>query len=683
MFCHPFRFSWCAILFVACCHFGAAADEKRLVTLDDLHALKRVSDPQISPDGEWVAYAVSGADLEKDKSTSDVWMTRWDGSRAVQLTHGPDSEHHARWSPDGRYISFLSGRGAEDKAEQVWLMERAGGEAVKVTEFKGGAADYVWSPDSKRLAIIVQDPDPLGTEDEDGDKTKKEKQAPKPIVIDRYYFKEDGAGYLTSRRRHLHVFDVATRESECLTPGNYDEWLPAWSPDGTSIAFVSKRSGDFDRHDNHDIFVIEAKAGAIARQLTTFEGTDCDPAWRSRPAWSPDGKTIAYIQGGPSKLIFYALHQLAVIPATGGPAKLLAAALDRNMVQPRWSADGRSIYFLLEDDGNRQLAKIDAGGDVERVLAGRRATSAFDIGPGDTIALLDSTPQQPAEVFAFDSTLRPLSKQNDALVDQWRLGKMEEVRFASKDGTEIHGFTVTPPNFEPGRKYPTILRIHGGPVGQFDNEFVFDWQLFAARGYLVVACNPRGSSGRGEGFQKAIYADWGNLDRDDVLAAVDHLVKQGLADPQRLGVGGWSYGGMLTNYAIASDTRFEAAVSGAAISNMWAGYGTDMYIREYEIELGTPWGNPAAWSRVSYPFLHADRIVTPTLFMCGEKDFNVPLLNSEQMYQALRSLGVDTQLVIYPGQTHGIARPSYQRDRLERYLGWFEKYLDIESEKTP
>jgi dipeptidyl aminopeptidase/acylaminoacyl peptidase len=212
-------------------------------------------------------------------------------------------------------------------------------------------------------------------------------------------------------------------------------------------------------------------------------------------------------------------------------------------------------------------------------------------------------------------------------------------------------------------------------VYQFSNEFMFDWQLFAARGYVVVGCNPRGSSGRGEKFATAIYADWGNKDAQDVLAAVDYVVAQGIADPARLGVGGWSYGGMLTNYVMAQDTRFKAAVSGSSISNILAGYGTDQYIREYEIELGAPWRRPDVWMRVSFPFFRADRIVTPTLFLCGQDDFNVPLLNSEQMYQALRSLGIDTQLVIYPGQYHGITTPSYQRDRLERYLAWYDKYL--------
>jgi dipeptidyl aminopeptidase/acylaminoacyl peptidase len=331
---------------------------------------------------------------------------------------------------------------------------------------------------------------------------------------------------------------------------------------------------------------------------------------------------------------------------------------------------------LLEDDGNRHLAKISAsGGDVQRVLAGRRNVTAFELGPSGKIAALAGTPDRPNEVFTLDEPLRPLGHHNDALVDQLQLGAVDEIRFSSRDGTEIHGFVVKPPDYRPGTKVPTLLSIHGGPVGQFANDFSYPWQLFAAHGYLVVGVNPRGSSGRGEAFSKAIFADWGNLDRDDVLAAIDYVVAQGLADPDRLGVGGWSYGGILTNYVIASDRRFKAAISGSSSSNMLATYGTDMYAREYEAELGPPWKNPDPWLKLSYPFLHADRITTPTLFLCGDKDFNVPLLNTEQMYQALRSLNVDTQLVIYPGEYHEIARPSYQRDRMQRNLDWYDKYL--------
>jgi dipeptidyl aminopeptidase/acylaminoacyl peptidase len=326
------------------------------------------------------------------------------------------------------------------------------------------------------------------------------------------------------------------------------------------------------------------------------------------------------------------------------------------------------------------LARIpSSGGQIETVIAGRREVTGFDLGAGK-IAALFASPHAPAEVYAMDAKEpRMISNQNTELMSKLKLSPLEEISFRSKDGTVINGFVVKPVDYQPGKKYPTILRIHGGPVWQFYNNFHFDWQLYAARGYAVAAANPRGSSGRGEAFAKAIYADWGNKDADDVLAAVDYVTSQGVADAERLGIGGWSYGGILTNYVISRDRRFKAAASGAGISNVLAGYGTDMYIREYEAELGTPWGNTALWLRLSHPFLKADRIKTPTLFLCGEKDFNVPLLNSEQMYQALRSLGIDTQLVIYPGEYHEIAKPGYLRDRLERHLAWYDKYLKSDS----
>jgi dipeptidyl aminopeptidase/acylaminoacyl peptidase len=646
--------------------------EKRLLALDDLAALRDISDPKISPDGAWVVYAVSTSDMKEDKKNSDLWMTSWDGTKTIQLTFSQEDEHMPGWSADGKYLAFLSSRDDENEVDQLWLMNRGGGEAEKITDFKGGVNDYVWSPDSKKFALIVSDPDSEAIATKD----KSEKKTPKPIVIDRYQFKQDEVGYLRHLRQHLYVFDLATRKAELLTPGDYDEYFPAWAPDNSSIVFVSKRGADPDRDDNYDLYVIEAKAGATPRQLTTFDGVDNHPDWESRPAWSPDGKFIAYLQGGPQKLIYYAVYQLAVIPAAGGPAKLLAP-IDRNMYEPQWSADGATIYFRLEDDRTTLLAKVSStGGDVERVINDRCEISDFDLAPDGKIVLLASRPHEPYEVFAFDNkALHPLARKNDELLAKLKLGAVEEINFTSKDGTAVNGFVVKPPDFVAGKKYPAILRIHGGPVSQFGNEFVFDWQLFAARGYIVVACNPRGSSGRGEKFSTAIYADWGNKDAQDVLAAVDYVATQGIADPARLGIGGWSYGGMLTNYVIAQDTRFKAAVSGSGISNIFAGYGTDQYIREYEYEIGTPWRNFENWRRVSFPFLHADRIVTPTLFLCGQEDFNVPLLNSEQMYQALRSLGRDTQLVIYPDQYHGITKPSYQRDRLERYLAWYDKYL--------
>ena len=663
------------LLGLAVCQFLpslAAAAERRPLTADDINAVREVSNPQLSPDGQWVAYEVRTADPVKDKGNSHLWMSSWDGKQSVQLTNSDDSEHSPRWSPDGKYIGFLTARGEEDPPEQVWLLDRQGGEAKPLTGFNGDVVDFRWSPDGKKLALIVADEDPRKQHGADKDKT------PPPIVIDRYYFKEDGSGYLGTQRRHLYVFDVATRKADNLTPDRFDEGQPSWSPDGSRIAFYSNRNEDPDRNNEFGLYTIEPRSGAAPQLVTKFQGDAGDSSWMSAPSWRHDGRELAFVHAGDPKLIFYSRHDLAVVSATGGASRNLTKGLDRNAIEPRWAADGKSIYFLLEDDLNQVLARMNAGsGKIERLLDGRRETSGYDVGSKGRIALLDSTVDSPDAVYALEGKqLRVLSHHNDEWLAGANLGSTEEISFASRDGTRISGLVVTPPNYIPGQRYPTLLWIHGGPVSQYANSFSLPWQIFASQGYVVVAANPRGSSGRGEAFTTAIYKDWGGKDSEDVLAAVDHVVKQGIADPNRLGVGGWSYGGILTNVVIAKDTRFKSASSGASISNVLAGYGTDMYVREYELELGVPWKNLDTYLHNSYAFLHADRIKTPTLFLCGDQDFNVPLLNSEQMYQALRSLGVPTQLIIYPGEHHGIRKPSYAKDRMQRYLDWHGKYLN-------
>ncbi len=440
---------------------------------------------------------------------------------------------------------------------------------------------------------------------------------------------------------------------------------------------MSKRGPDPDRTDVWQIWSLEPRAGATPRQLTSEALSSNQPDWESRLAWSPDGKSIAFIQGGPDKLIYYGLHKLAVVPASGGPARVLTPDLDRNVLSPEFSADG-ALDRVHAGGRSGGLPGADSGGRRKNRTAGLGAR--LRIGVHDALATAGSRCcgrrlSRPAEVYAIgQGEPRPLSRQNDAWLSELKLAAVEETKFKSKDGTPISGFLVKPVDYVPGKLYPTILRIHGGPVGQFECSFEEDWQWFAANGYVVVAANPRGSSGRGEKFQAAIFAAWGHVDVEDVLAAVDDAVARKIADPDRLAVGGWSYGGMMTNYVIASTQRFKAATAGAGSANILACYGTDQYIREYEQELGPPWKNTDAWLKVSFPFLHADRITTPTLYLCGENDFNVPLLNSEQMYQALRSLGVPTQLIIYPGQYHGLRKPSYVRDRLERYVAWYDKY---------
>jgi dipeptidyl aminopeptidase/acylaminoacyl peptidase len=648
----------------------AADAARRLPTAADINALHVVADPQLSPDGEWVAYTVETADLEQDEQITHVWKAGWDGNPPVQLTSSKDSEDTPRWSPDGRYLSFLSARGGDDEPAQLWLMEGGRGEARVATSFKGDVLDYDWSPDGLRIALIVMDEDPARAA-KDEDKTLP------PIVIDRFYFKEDETGYLGALRRHLYVFDVAAQKAELLTPGNYDEAWPAWSPDGSQIAFVSKRGIDPDRSNDNGLYVVAPRPGSEARLVGWFHGDSGDSGWMTRPSWRPDGREIVLSVARDPALIYYARQDLMVMSVADGESRMVTGALDRNVFAPRWSENGKWIHAFIEDDRNQHLARVDpASGKLERLLDGRRETSEFDSGPRNRLVAVDSTVDRPGELMAVEGNrTRRLTRHNDAWLDGVRLAPVEEVSVTSRDGTRISGFVVKPPDFVSGRLYPTVLQIHGGPVSQFANTFMPLWQILAAQGYVVLAANPRGSSGRGEAFASAIWGEWGGKDAEDVLALVDYAVNKGIADPKRLGIGGWSYGGILTDVVISKDTRFKAATSGASIGNALAGYGTDMYIREYEAELGTPWKNLDVYLRNAYPLLHADRITTPTLFLCGEKDFNVPLLNSEQMYQALRSLGRDTQLVIYPGQYHGLDKPSYLRDRVQRYLDWYAKYL--------
>jgi len=651
-----------------------AAAAKRPITLDDLARLREVEDPQRSPDGAWVAYTVTAIDVEKDTSDSDIWMARWDGTAEIRVTSSADDESDPRWSPDGKYLAFLASRGDEEtkkKGDQVWLLHRAGGEAVQLTDVPGGVEDLVWSPDSSRLALVVNDFD--AAEEPEKMAGWKRKTEP-PIVLDRYHFKQDRDGYLKGLYSRLAIFELASKSLTVLTSGAADDSGPAWSPDGKTLAFLSKRGhAEPDRTENEDLFSIEARSGAVPVQLTkTKEGE------AGRPAWSPDGSRIAVLVDDEDKFYAYDLAKLAVVPAAGGAPTILTPALDRAVANPSWTADGQALIFAVEDDRARWIGRVSAGGGtVEALTTGRRVVS--DPSPGGVdggVAVLASTPGEPAEIYALESgVLRSLSHQNDKLRDELELATVSDFTSKSKDGTLVHGLLTRPAGAVEGVKLPTLLYIHGGPNGQDEYSFNFDRELFAAAGYAVLEINYRGSSGRGAAFQKAIFADWGNKEVQDLLGAVDEAVKSGVADPDRLGLGGWSYGGILTNYTIATDTRFKAAVSGASSSLQMSLYGVDQYIVQWEQELGLPWKNKDLWTRVSYPFFRADKIRTPTLFLCGTKDFNVPLVGVEQMYQAFRSLRLDTQLVFYPGQFHGLTVPSYQRDRLERYLAWWGKYL--------
>ncbi len=686
-------------LFLIPCQAALAqSSAPRPITIDDLFQIREVSDPQMSPDGHWVAYVVHTSSLKDDKNEDRIWMVPAEGGDAIPLTADGVSSSHPRWSPDGRFLAFLSAR--NDGKVQVWLLNRLGGEAQKLTSTPQDVDDFAWSPDSRRLVLVLRDPTPEELEaakesrstaaDDDDSKAVRKPKTPKPWVIDRLQFKEDEIGYLDHRRTHLYVFDLHAKSTTQVTSGDYDDSEPAWSPDGKRIAFSSNRSApDPDRTYNFDIWTVDpdnADKGTHPAQVTTNPGAD------RLPAWSPDGKWIAYVTQLDPKLFQYATKHLAVSPSAGGMAKVLTRQLDRNVDLPRFSPDGRSILFLVDDDGAQSLAaytldttdgtiSFGNGAAGERPVGGRRMVTAYSIGAGSSgnIAVQVSTPDRPGEIFvAAGGHLTQVSHVNDALLSKLKLATAEYVRFKSKDGTLVSGYLYKPLNYTPGQRVPTLLRPHGGPVWAWYAEFHPEAQLFAANGYAVLLPNPRGSSGYGEKFCSAIFADWGNHDFQDDMAFVDYAIAQGIADPEKLGVGGWSYGGISTDFIIGQTTRFKAAISGAGEALNTSLYGHDEYQRDYETELGLPWENHALWDKLS-PFYRVKNITTPTLFMGGDIDWNVPILGGEQMYQALRRLGVPTQLVVYPGEYHEFRAPSHRKDRLIRYLAWYGHYVKGDS----
>jgi dipeptidyl aminopeptidase/acylaminoacyl peptidase len=652
------------------------------ITLDDLFRFHDVGGPVVSPDGRWVAYTVSTVEPTADKRITDLWMVSWDGTEDIRLTWAGDVDEDSddlgssgapRWSPDGKYLSFTAGRPGKGKGTQVWVLDRRGGEAHQLTDVKGHLSAYSWAPDAKKLLLAITPDD----EAETNDKAKgadKEKEKPKPIVLDRYHFKEDVEGYLKSdTHTQLWLWDVATHKLDKLTTDTrFDESNAVWSPDGTRITYVSNHDPDPDRSINTDVWVVDARPNSTAKRLTTFDGPD-----GGRISWSPDGKWIAFTEGDELKLWQYSEEKLGIVAADGSSApKIVTAGLDRSVSSPVFSADGKSIDVLVEDDRDAYPAAVDvASGQVHRIINDPGTTTGINEFGGHT-ALIWTTDKQPGEVYALENgSLRRLTHHNDEVVAGLKLAETREVKATTKDGTEVHGLITLPPDAQAGTKYPMLLFIHGGPNGQDDHGFNVHRQLFAAHGYAELNVNYRGSSGRGNAYQKIIAADWGHHEVEDLLATVDEVVKEGLVDPDRLAVGGWSYGGILTDYTIASTTRFKAASSGAGTGNPIGLYGIDEYILQYDNELGSPWKNPQKYIQVGYPLFHADRIKTPTLFMGGDKDFNVPVNGGEQMYQALRSLNVPAELIVYPGQFHGFTRPSFIRDRYQRWFDWYDKWV--------
>ena len=655
---------------------SSATYAQDLFKSDDIYAIKSVSLSDVSHDGSSLIFITSQADKKEDNFNNTLYFLDLKSGKKEVLLQSQGgrglSFSSVKFSGDSKSIYFLSsGYKASGKNNtQVWSLNLSNRIKRRLTNYEGNISDYDISKDGSSIAFIGS------KKSKDQDKTK----TPSPIVIDRYQFKRDYEGFLGNDRDHLFVFNTKSRKTRQITSGQRDHSYPSISPDGKSIAYVTKE-GDFDRHNNWDIFIKNIEDSGDVKQLTFHDGPDSSPDAGSRPQWSPDGTKIAYIYGGEHSMLWYALNEVSVLDVETGETDFVTKVFDRNTYMPKWSENGEKLYFILEDNMKSQLVEYSfTDKTFEKITPENIYLSWYSSNyyvAGDQLIYQSSTVTTPDEIYlSKNGEINPITSVNKDFIENKIVGSTELISFQSFDGLKINGMMIKPDDFDPKKKYPLIIRIHGGPVSQYGRYFDFDWQLFASNGYIVMVTNPRGSSGRGFEFQKSIFAEWGIEDSKDISAALDFALSLGYIDEDRLGVGGWSYGGMLTNYVIAKDDRFDAATSGAGIANLLSGFGHDHYIREYVLELGTPWDNLDSWLNVSHPFFNADEIVTPTLFLVGEKDWNVPLIGSEQMYQALKHLEIPTQLIVYPDEHHGLSKPSYIKDRLDRYLEWYRKYLE-------
>ena len=655
----------------------ATATEARPYSPADLLLYERLSEPDLSPNEDWAAYVVSKKLEEKDAYESQVWLVDIQSRGATAVTAVPGGASSPQFSPSGEWLAVLADqeKEGEEPTTQVCLLPlKRPGALACVSDAEDGVLDFAWAPDSQSLALVIEpDIDPLL------DHIPEDTEA--PIVLDRLLFKHDNAGYLKNTKQQIVLLSLDTKITTPLTSPHYDSVLPTFSPDGSRIAFVSKRGADPDRHENWDIYELDIETPSNVRKLTQSTGPDGDPSWWNRPIYSPSGERLLYLDGGDAKDIWYALQTVGEVDLQTGRISNLSKPLDRNCTSPRFDVKGKAVFCLLEDDRSVQLAKLSADqGQPERLTPSGKVIHDYRVGNAG-ILILQSTINEPAQLFwqPKGQSSQQLTQHN-AWVDERQPLVAGELIAKAKSGLRpsVHAVMLTPADSESPVSegpMPTLLHLHGGPVAQHQYDFDIEQHIMASAGYRIVAPNPRGSSGRGFDYQYAIWAKWGGPDGEDIRLITDTLLREGLADPTHLGVYGWSYGGMLTNYAITRDQRYRAAVSGAGISNMLGGFGVDHYIVAWEQEVGMPWDNLEGWLKLSYPFLEAPAIKTPTLFMVGEADFNVPAVGSEQMYQALRYLEIPTQLVIYPGQHHSFTVPSYEVDALVRHLDWFETYL--------
>ena len=673
----------------------------RAITIEDLYKMQFLSRPRISPDGQRVAFVVTTIDERKHAYRSSVWVAPINGDEARKFTFGPANASNPSWSPDGRWLAFISERegevaGKDEKKRgkgkpQIWLLPLEGGEARQLTFMEHGAATPIWSPDSKQILFSAE----VGPPDEE---TEEGKPLPKVHVIDRLWYRLDGVGYIYERRSHLFLTTIQGGTPQQLTDGDWDDGEAAWSPDGSRVVFTSNRAEDRWRILGADLYTLSIQnetAGAL-RCLT--DGTlSC-----ASPSWSPDGKTLAFLAS-------YKVH-------SGGHAYLYSAAADSDkqeptclskdfagtcmdftnsdmgdehlMPAPVWSVDGTTLYVLASYHGASRLFALSAhgaGAHPPTLTPGDVHVRDFSVDAAKkNIALLVGDATRPQEIFTLDTAtqggeLHRTTHFNDTLFSELTIVAPEYMPYKGADDWAIDGWILKPHDFKPAQKYPLIVEIHGGPQTQYGYGFFHEMQLLVAQGYVVLYTNPRGSCGYGYNFSFAVNGAWGEKDSIDIMNGLTTLVQRGYIDESRIGVTGGSYGGFMTNWLVSHYDTFKAAVTDRCVTNLASFFGSSDvgWDMGYDNLDTTPWENLEKYMHMS-PMKYVQNIKVPLLIIHSEQDLRCPIEQAEQLFAALKWLGREVQLVRFEGQSHGLSRGGHPKSRLGRLrhiMGWFEKYL--------
>jgi len=663
--------------------------KKRLISAEDLYRLAQISDVRLSPDGTLVVYTAQRIDRKTEKKYHNLWVVSTENGGERQFTHGDQNDTHPRWSPDGSQIAFLSNRGDKEKPSQIYLIPVAGGEARCLTAIQGEIGGFVWSPDGRQLVCTIRKLDPEEIERQENE--EKQKLGVVERHYDRVFYKLDDYGYLHKERWHLWSIDTRTGRAKQLTDhATYDEGNPAWSPDGKWIAFLSNRSDnpDFDP-DAVDLFVMPSSGGDF-RRIPTPAGD------KALPSFSPNGRWIAYysIEG---KYQWYRNQGLCIVPADGSqPALNLTEKFDRHvsawtindvgqpeLMPPTWSKDSQTLFFPVVFHGSSMLVSTSIQGDNLQELIGEGGvvgSFSFDRDQ-EHMAYFYGKMDNPCQIHLREmetGKTRQLTRLNPMLrnVD---LGEVETVWFKGREGNDLQGWILKPPGFDPKQKYPSILYIHGGPLTQYGYFFMHEFYFHAANGYVVYFSNPRGGRGYGEKHGMAIWGDWGNKDYIDLMDWTDYISKLPYIDTGRMGVTGGSYGGYMTIWIIGHTDRFQAAVTQRCVSNFISEWGASDFNWTFQIELqtGAPFQDLEKYWDMS-PMKYIGNAKTPTLVLHNENDMRCSIEQSEQVFVALKSLGVDSEMVRFPDEFHGLSRTGRTDRRIARLnhiKRWFDKYL--------